>query len=59
MPKSVIAFAWMFELTAELTSPEHMLFAVVLPLRLPMVGLLTPTAKAVARAMARAKVVLA
>ena len=40
--KSVLAFAWMFELTAELMSPEHILFTVVLLLRLPMVELLTP-----------------
>jgi len=26
VPKSVLAFAWMFELTAELTSPAFMLF---------------------------------
>ena len=59
MPKSVIAFAWMFELMAELTSPEHMLFTVVLPLRLPMVELLTPTARAMAMTRARARTDLA
>ena len=59
MPKSVVAFAWLFEFTAELTSPEHMLLTVVLPLCLLMVELLTTLARARAKARAGARTDLA
>jgi hypothetical protein len=59
VPKSVVAFAWLFEFTAELTSPEHMLLTVVLPLCLLMVELLTTLARARAKARAGARTDLA
>jgi hypothetical protein len=72
VPKGVLAFAWMFELTAELMSPELMLLR-VLRLRLTPQRAKARTraavrakaqldlaeVKAVARSIARAKVVLA
>ena len=72
VPKSVLAFAWMFELAAELMSPELMLLR-VLRLRLPPQRATARTRAAVmakaqldlaevkpmARSIARAKVVLA